>query len=224
MTPQGSRTGTDSGPVCSASRTPGQAAQVVSGHQPWRVLATGGRDREDKPRIWAAFDDILTLHPQLTVVQGAAYPRPECGVRPDRSADWLIHLWCERNNVTEEEHPADWDTCSTPNCTPNHRRTRRDGSTYCPDAGFWRNGEMVKLGANECVAFPGKGGGTRDCMRQAAAAGIPVRPHWLTPADRPGGGHMVTSSMPLLQDPLFQAPDTRASAINRPFRSITQHD
>lgn len=147
-------------------------------HQPWRALATGGRDRTDKSRIWAEFDKILLVHPNLTVVQGAAYPRHVHSVRPDKSADWLIHLWCQRNKVAEEAHPADWDTCSTPTCTPKHRRPRKDRSTYCPDAGFWRNGLMVKAGADECVAFPGKGSGTRDCMRQAAAAGIPVRPIW----------------------------------------------
>ncbi|MDP4501026.1 SLOG family protein [Nonomuraea turcica] len=146
--------------------------------QPWRVLATGGRDREDQRRIWLEFDRIRAIHPALTVVHGAAYPKPVRGVRPDRSADWLIHLWCLAHGVTEEAHPADWDTCSTPACTPKHRRPRPGGGTYCPDAGFWRNGLMVKAGADECVAFPGKGGGTRDCMRQAAAAGIPVRTIW----------------------------------------------
>ncbi|MFB4275788.1 SLOG family protein [Nonomuraea sp. MTCD27] len=128
--------------------------------QPWRVLATGGRDRTDKPRIWTEFDKILAVHPRLTVVHGGAYPRPERGTRPDRSADWLIHLWCKRNpDVTEEIHPADWKT---------HGR----------GAGLIRNTEMAKLGADECVAFPGNGNGTRHCMAQASAAGIPVRPIW----------------------------------------------
>lgn len=127
--------------------------------EPWRVLATGGRDRTDKTRIWAEFDKILAVHAVLTVVHGAAYPKPERGARPDRSADWLIHLWCDRNGVKEETHPADWKT-----------RGRA--------AGIIRNADMVKLGADECVAFPGAGNGTRDCMKRAAAAGIPVRPVW----------------------------------------------
>ncbi|MEV0382865.1 SLOG family protein [Nonomuraea sp. NPDC050643] len=147
-------------------------------HQPlWRILATGGRDRTDKDTIWATFTEIHTAHPRLVVVHGAAYPKPIRGVRPDRSADWLIHLWCVEHGVYEETHPANWNTCSTPTCTPEHRQERPDGSTYCPLAGPHRNGEMAALGAHECVAFPGAGPstGTRDCMRQAAAAGITVR-------------------------------------------------
>lgn len=124
---------------------------------PWRVLATGGRERTDKHRIWSEFDSIHAVHPNLTVVHGAAYPKPEHGVRPDRSADWLIHLWCSARGVPDEPHPADWTA---------HGRA----------AGHIRNTDMVALGADECVAFPGDGPGTRDCMRQAAAAGIPVRP------------------------------------------------
>jgi hypothetical protein len=125
--------------------------------QPWRVLTTGGRDRDDKHHIWSELSRIHAIHPNLTIVHGAAYPRPENGHRPDRSADWLIHLWCQQHpDVTEEAHPADWRT---------HRRA--DGPI--------RNAHMVKLGADECVAFPGAGPGTRDCMKKAAAAGIPVR-------------------------------------------------
>ncbi|MEU6781464.1 DUF2493 domain-containing protein [Nonomuraea angiospora] len=127
--------------------------------QPWRVLATGGRDRTDKARIWSEFDKILVVHPVLTVVHGAAYPRPEHGSRPDKSADWLVHLWCERNGVKEEAHPADWKTCGRA-------------------AGLIRNTEMAKLGADECAAFPGAGNGTRHCIAQASAAGIPVRITW----------------------------------------------
>jgi hypothetical protein len=124
----------------------------------WRVLATGGRDRTDRDNIWATFDAILLAHPRLIVVHGAAYPKPVNGVRPNKSADWLIHLWCQANpTVIEEDHPADWTA---------HGRA----------AGPIRNTEMVTLDADECVAFPGDGPGTRDCMRKAAEAGIPVRP------------------------------------------------
>lgn len=166
--------------VCAPNRrycTPGNHCDTCARHQPlWRVLATGGRDRDDKPLIWATFDTIRAEHPRLVVVHGAAYPKPgRHGVRPDKSADWLIHQWCAANNVYEETHPADWNTCSTPACTPQHRKQRRGGGgTYCPDAGTWRNSEMVARDAHECVAFPGQGPGTRDCMRKAAAASIPV--------------------------------------------------
>ncbi|MFI7468195.1 DUF2493 domain-containing protein [Nonomuraea sp. NPDC049646] len=125
--------------------------------QPWRLLCTGGRDRTDKPRIWAALDDVHRIHPILTVVHGACYPKPEHGTRPDRSADWLIHQWCQHAGVKEETHPADW---------------RKHGKA----AGIIQNSYLVQLGASEMLAFPGAGGGTYDCMRKAAAAGIPLRP------------------------------------------------
>lgn len=127
---------------------------------PWRLLITGGRDRTDKARIWSECDKVLAIHPVLTVVHGDARPRRENGVRPDKSADWLAHLWCENRGVKEEAHPADW-------------------KTYGRGAGIRRNADMVKLGADECVAFPGAGNGTRDCMARASAAGIPVRPIWV---------------------------------------------
>lgn len=166
--------------VCAPNRrycAPDSLCTTCARHQPlWRVLATGGRDRDDKACIWATFDAIHAEHPRLVVVHGAAYPKPIRGIRPDKSADWLIHLWCTERGVYEETHPADWDICSTPACTPEHRKQRRDGTTYCPLAGLHRNDEMVQLDAHECVAFPGAGKGTRDCMRRATAAGIPVLP------------------------------------------------
>lgn len=137
---------------------PGRRCPTWPASQPlWRVLATGGRDRDDKALIWATFDDIRQEHPRLIVVHGAAYPKKENGVRPDRSADWLIHLWCTDRGIYEETHPADW-------------------TQHGKAAGMIRNADMVALGAHQCVAFPGTGNGTRDCMRRAAAAGIPVRP------------------------------------------------
>lgn len=43
-------------------------------------------------------------------------------------------------------HPARWSICVR-TCKPGHRKRRRDGSTYCPSAGFRRNKDMADLGA-----------------------------------------------------------------------------
>lgn len=74
-----------------------------------------------------------------------------------------------------ETHHANWETPCRNTCKPGHRRRRRDGTDYCPAAGNYRNQAMVGAGADVCVAAPGAtGSGTRDCMRRAKAAGIPV--------------------------------------------------
>jgi hypothetical protein len=68
-------------------------------------------------------------------------------------ADLLTRIACDRNGWEQEPHPADWGTCSWPGCKPSHRRTRRDGSTYCAGAGNWRNQQMADAGALASVAF-----------------------------------------------------------------------
>ncbi|MBG0818721.1 DUF2493 domain-containing protein [Planomonospora sp. ID82291] len=125
----------------------------------WRVLLTGSRWWTDKQLLWRVLDAILAVHPDMVVVHGACYPSPgKRGQRPERSADWLAHLWCQERGVPEEPHPADWDT---------HGRA----------AGPIRNRHMVKLGADECVAFLHAGSrGSLGCALQAHNAGIPTRP------------------------------------------------
>ena len=71
-----------------------------------------------------------------------------------RGADDLAaQVWLEWRGRTEP-HPADWEA---------HGKV----------AGFIRNEEMAKLGADVCVAFPG-GRGTEDMVRRAKNYGIPV--------------------------------------------------
>ena len=102
-------------------------------------------------------------HGPMLLVSGA------CPKGLDRMAEEVAEGW--RWQV--ERHPADWDT-------------------HKGGAGFVRNGEMVALGADLCVAFalpcekptcrepkPHLTHGTRDCARKAKAAGIPVR--WYRP-------------------------------------------
>jgi hypothetical protein len=66
--------------------------------------------------------------------------------------------------VEREPHPADW---------------KRQGNR----AGPIRNGEMVSKGADLCIAvhrFLMNSKGTKDCCRQAIAAGVPT---WLIDSD-----------------------------------------
>ena len=127
-----------------------------------RILVTGSRDWTDKRAIARALCDaidhygehVLTrdeygpkvLWDQVTVVHGAA-----------RGADTLAGRIAAAWGMCVEAHPADWD---------RHRKA----------AGPLRNKAMVSLGAHVCLAFPlGRSIGTRHCMKEANAAGIPVR-------------------------------------------------
>lgn len=111
-----------------------------------RILVTGSRDWEDFGMIWSALNKVA--EPFSTLVSGA------CPTGADRMAE----EWAEcQPDVTVELHPAEWEK-------------------YGRRAGFIRNDEMVKLGADVCLAFIRNGSkGASMTARIAEAAGIPVR-------------------------------------------------
>jgi hypothetical protein len=150
------------------------------------VLLAGGRDLPEPGVVSGTLADIaLNIAEGPVVVRHGACPG-------ERSADQAASDWIrdcgEWLGVTEDPMPADWDHCAD-NCPPGpgHRRMKKPGDTahpgllpnYCPGAGPRRNGEMaLKLPRPDwMVAFPDPAGpsyGTRNCMRQARDAGIPV--------------------------------------------------
>jgi hypothetical protein len=125
-----------------------------------RVITTGGRKHDDSATVCEA---LFPVPRDAILVHGNA---PGW----DRLAAAVWRAW----GGVDEPHPADWDGPCRETCAPHHRRFRFRGSDYCPAAGNYRNQEMADLGADECVAGPG-GSGTRDMVRRAKAAGIPVR-------------------------------------------------
>lgn len=135
-----------------------------------RLLFTGGRHRRDRNRIHGVLEELLQRGP-FTAVHGACR----------KGADEIVSKWAQAHahlGVREEKHPADWSGPCDASCEPGHRRTRDDGSTYCPDAGTRRNNTMVATRPDECHAFPGiRSSGTWQCVRAAEKAGIPVDLH-----------------------------------------------
>jgi hypothetical protein len=122
---------------------------VVNRYATLRVLITGSREWQDRDVIRQALLSIASVHGipahNVTVVHGAA-----------RGADRIAAEEAAHLGMVVEAHPADWDT---------HGKA----------AGVIRNAEMVKLGADICLAFPlGKSVGTQDCLRRAKRAGIAV--------------------------------------------------
>lgn len=122
-----------------------------------RILVTGSR-------VWtdvATLEATLLAHGPGIVIHGACYPKPDrWGNRRLISADYIADVfvtkmaWEGRTEWPDAEpHPADWSLGKA--------------------AGMLRNGLMVDLGADVCLAFPmGSSVGTWDCVRRARAAGI----------------------------------------------------
>jgi len=147
-----------------------------------RLLVTGPRAWRATAILAAALDEIARTCDVLTLVHGDAEGFDTHCARWARTAEGATGTL-----VIPEPHPADWDTCK-PSCKPAHRRTRRDGTTYCPAAGGTRNQVMADLGADlglagimECDRKdcrrpdPHPSHGTADCVKRIDAAGIEVR-------------------------------------------------
>jgi hypothetical protein len=160
--------------VSATAVTPGSAAVC-------RVLVTGSRDWMDEAAVWRALAEIARSLPPdqaLTIVHGG------CPTGADQMAD----DWGRDFGATIETRPADWDHC-TDACPQGHRKSKQTDDVvhpgacadYCPSAGPRRNHEMVRLGADICLAFltPASRGGAQTA-RLAEQAGIPTRRH--TPA------------------------------------------
>lgn len=113
-----------------------------------RVLVTGSRNWTNEAAVYSALTELIRTSNRITVVHGAC----------PTGADAIAHHWATSvPGATAEPHPAEWD---------------RHGKA----AGPIRNQQMVDLGADVCLAFLlGESRGTRDCMRRAEAAGIPVQ-------------------------------------------------
>ena len=114
----------------------------------YRLLVTGSRHWRNVPVVESelgAWWDEVGRDRDAVLVHGSA-----AGL--DSIAATVWQQW----GLPVEPHPANW---------------RRYGRAAGPN----RNQEMVDLGADVCLAFPlGESRGTRDCMRRASEAGIPV--------------------------------------------------
>lgn len=132
-----------------------------------RILVTGSRSWDRPEPIWSILDilakETAAIGDELTVVHGACFPTPNeaTGRMPEESADYLAELWCRRHDhpldVTVERHPANWARCGK-------------------RAGFVRNQEMVRLGADLVLAFlRDESPGTTRCIELAEGEGLVVQ-------------------------------------------------
>lgn len=116
----------------------------------FRVLVTGSRDWTDAAVIEKALDDLLAECGSLIVIHGNARGADRI------AASWAIRRHIEGFDVTCETHLPHWEL-------------------YGRRAGPIRNAEMVKSGADLCLAFiKDKSPGATGCARLAEDAYIPV--------------------------------------------------
>lgn len=114
-----------------------------------RILVTGSRRWTDVDKVHYTLeswmDAIAEPQEEVILVHG------ECHLG---GADIIARDYWLSKGRKDEPHPADWET-------------------YGKGAGFVRNGEMVDLGADLCIAFilPDSNG-TIDCLNRAIMAGI----------------------------------------------------
>lgn len=141
-----------------------------------RVLVTGSRSWRDgafiRGKLANCLDTAYDAHDSLTIVHGA------CKSGADAYADaWA--RWHETHSadvvVKAEPHPAGWEgPCRGP-CQPHHRRIDPRGWDVCPAAGFYRNEDMVHLGADVVLAFiDDESKGATHCARYAEQCGLNV--------------------------------------------------
>lgn len=125
-----------------------------------RLLITGSRDWTDYARIEDELSKVVSAYISTgdfgphTLVSGA------CPTGADRMCEEAWESFDAHADIPEEFflelHPADWDK-------------------YGKRAGFIRNSEMVKLGADHCLAFiRNDSKGATMTARIAEAAHIPV--------------------------------------------------
>jgi len=115
-----------------------------------RILVTGSRDWTDAETIRRALSEAwhkLGRPRDAVLVQGECHLGGADKIAADTWAGWGYPV---------EGHPAERDA---------------NGRVLGPE----RNARMVALGADLCLAFPlPSSRGTRNCMRLAREAGIPV--------------------------------------------------
>lgn len=142
----------------------------------FRMLITGSRSWKDPAPIEQAIYDMAVEAAQLGKVLVVVHG--DCR-GADRIAQSIVlrqrsHGW---RHIYEEPHPAPWRAPCIERCLPGHRRTRVDGTDFCPAAGIYRNELMVSLGADVCFAFfKDQSNGTAKCAKLAEDAGIHVTP------------------------------------------------
>ena len=128
-----------------AADSPPAETEPETDRLPQRVLVCGGRDYQNKTRLFAELDALRETIEIAQIIEGEA-----------PGADTLARKYGEARGIPVRKFPADWQR-------------------YGRSAGHKRNAQMLKQGRPHLVvAFPG-GPGTAGMIRLARNAGVPVK-------------------------------------------------
>lgn len=129
-----------------------------------RIIVTGDRNWYAPELAEQVLNRLLLRYgPGLVIVHGGA-----TGI--DRS----FAEACGDLGIDQEAHPARWEELDAPEAVIRYDKRNRP---YNANAGPIRNAEMIAASAQMCLAFHraiSASKGTKDCARQAIAAGIPT--------------------------------------------------
>lgn len=115
------------------------------------VLVCGGRHYDDRDAVFRSLDRIRSTCGVYQVIQGGA-----------TGADRLADAWARARDIESITMKADW-------------------KSFGRKAGPIRNEEMLSLGPDVVLAFPG-GRGTADMVKRAQRAGIRVLEPYTPPS------------------------------------------
>lgn len=114
--------------------------------KPMRLLIAGSRTFADYEYLAKMLDAVTSkVKAHITVICGDA-----------KGADQLGATWAYLNGHDVEHYPANWEVLGR-------------------GAGMVRNREMVKTATHACYFWDGKSAGTKGCIAEAKAKGIPIR-------------------------------------------------
>ena len=117
----------------------------------FRILITGSRSWPDPEQIRITILD--TIENSGSALEDTVIVHGDC----PSGADYMASVIADHEGITQERHPADWKGLGR-------------------KAGFVRNAEMVKLGADICLAFIHNGSaGATMTATSASKAGIPTK-------------------------------------------------
>lgn len=146
------------------------------------LMVTGSRDWDDELVIRTALSEAY-----IRLFNNEENTGPSLLVGAAIGADQMAEGIWKMSRLPYKRVPADWTLPCRPQCEPGHRRPHRNGKTFCPMAGFYRNADMIALKPMLVLAFlkpcrkdrctrKGKhdSHGTAQAVELAEDAGIPV--------------------------------------------------